>query len=208
MPSWKPGWHRHSKEPCVLAHSWLQPPLLFKHSLISLKKVLKTSLIISLIYLTSQLSSIKLIPDTADNHGTSYYQPNSTYSQFITHPHSASGQLTTCIHGNIHTLCYHCCWCMYVHSLHFCFCRDQSLNNIVTHSFNKTYIDIVKLQRFVQYWIFCNKIIEIQPHVQCLQNHFITLCGYLGILWLLFFNAVRLFQCIGDTSSHKDRQLC
>lgn len=52
------------------------------------------------------------------------------YSQFITHPHSASGQLTTCIHGNIHTLCYHCCWCMYVHSLHFCFCRDQSLNNI------------------------------------------------------------------------------
>lgn len=23
-----------------------------------------------------------------------------------------------------------------------------------------------------------------------------------------FFNAVRLFQCIGDTSSHKDRQLC
>lgn len=130
MPSWKPGWHRHSKEPCVLAHSWLQPPLLFKHSLISLKKVLKTSLIISLIYLTSQLSSIKLIPDTADNHGTSYYQPNYTYSQFITHPHSASGQLTTCIHGNIHTLCYHCCWCMYVHSLHFCFCRDQSLNNI------------------------------------------------------------------------------
>lgn len=78
----------------------------------------------------SQLSSIKLIPDTADNHGTSYYQPNSTFSQFITHPHSASGQLTTCIHGNIHTLCYHCCWCMYVHSLHFCFCRDQSLNNI------------------------------------------------------------------------------
>lgn len=47
-----------------------------------------------------------------------------------THPHSASGQLITCIQGNIHTLDCRCYWCIYVHSLLFCFGRDPSLNNI------------------------------------------------------------------------------